>query len=77
MAGERHGHGMLCVNPPLGMGLRPLACWDCGFESLREYGFLCYVNVVFVQIEFSVTGQSLVQRSSTEYGCVFECDQKQ
>jgi hypothetical protein len=22
MAGERHGHGMLCVNPPLGLSLQ-------------------------------------------------------
>jgi hypothetical protein len=23
-----------------GVGLRPLACWDCGFESRREHGCL-------------------------------------
>ena len=23
-----------------GVGLRPLACWDCGFESHRRNGFL-------------------------------------
>ena len=25
------------------MGLRPHACWDCGFESRRRYGCLCCV----------------------------------
>ena len=24
----------------LGVGLRPLAMWDCGFESLRKHGCL-------------------------------------
>jgi len=24
----------------LGVGLRPLACWDCGFESRRRHRFL-------------------------------------
>jgi hypothetical protein len=23
------------------VGLRPLACWDCGFESRRKHGCLC------------------------------------
>ena len=26
-------------------GLRPLACWDCGFESRWIYGYLFLVNV--------------------------------
>ena len=24
-----------------GMGLRPIACWDCGFESHRSHGYVC------------------------------------
>jgi hypothetical protein len=24
-----------------GVGLRPFACWDCGFESRRGHGCLC------------------------------------
>ena len=28
------------------MGLRPLACWDCGFESCRGHGCLSVVSVV-------------------------------
>ena len=26
-----------------GEGLWPIACWDCGFESRRGHGCLCYV----------------------------------
>jgi hypothetical protein len=29
-----------------GVGLRPLACWDCGFESRWGHGFLSVVSVV-------------------------------
>jgi hypothetical protein len=29
-----------------GVLLRPLACWDCGFESCRGHGCLSLVNVV-------------------------------
>ena len=32
-----------------GVGLRPLACWDCGFESRRGHGYLFIVNVVCVR----------------------------
>jgi hypothetical protein len=38
-------------------------------------GFLSLVNVVCCQVEVSVTGRSLVQRSPTECG-VSECDRK-
>jgi hypothetical protein len=34
-----------------GEGLRPLACWDCGFESRRAPACLSLVNVVFCQVE--------------------------
>jgi hypothetical protein len=47
------------------VGLRLLACWDCGFESRR--GVWISVSCVF-----SMTGRSLVQRSLTECG-VSEC----
>ena len=27
------------INKPIpGVGIRPFACWDCGFESLRRHG---------------------------------------
>ena len=29
-----------------GVGLRPLACWHCGFESRRRHGCLSSVSVV-------------------------------
>jgi hypothetical protein len=49
-----------------GVGLRPLACWDCGFESRRVHGCLSLVNVVWCQVKFSATARTLVQRSPTE-----------
>jgi hypothetical protein len=45
------------------MGLRPLACWDCGFES---HGYLSVVSVVYCQVEVSATSWLLVQRSPTD-----------
>jgi hypothetical protein len=56
-------------------GLRPLACWDCGFELHRHYGCLSVVSVVCCQVEVSASGWSLVQRSPTECG-VSECDRE-
>ena len=38
-----------------GVGLRPLACWDCGFESRRGYGCMSVVSVVCCQVQVSVT----------------------
>jgi hypothetical protein len=58
-----------------GVGLRPLACWDCGFESRRRYKYLPLLTVVCCQVEVSATGRSLVQRSITECG-VSECDRE-
>jgi hypothetical protein len=55
------------------MGLRPFACWDCGFESRRGHGCLSLVSVVCCQVDVSASGWSLVQRSPTECG-VSECD---
>jgi len=55
-----------------GVGLRPLACWDCGPESRRGRECLSVVSVVCCQIEVSALGWLLVQRSSTEC-TVFEC----
>jgi len=48
------------------MGLRPLASWDCGFESRRGHRCLSLVSVVCCHIKVSVKGRSLVQRSPTE-----------
>ena len=48
-------------------GLRPLACWGCGFECLSLVSFVC------CQVEISASGRSLVKRSPTECG-MSECD---
>jgi len=50
------------------MGLRPLTCWDCGFESHRGHGYLSVVSVVCCQVEVSATRWSLVQRIPTDCG---------
>jgi hypothetical protein len=58
------------------VGLRPLTCWDCGFESRRADGCLCLVSGVCCwQVEVSAPCRSLIQRSPTECG-VSECDRK-
>jgi len=49
-----------------GVGLRPLACWDYGFESFRRHGPLSVVSVVCSRVEASATGWLLVQRSPSE-----------
>ena len=51
-----------------GVGLLPIACWDCGFESRLGHGCLALVIVVRCQIQVSASGWSLVQRSPTDCG---------
>jgi len=63
--------------PALGLDLRPLACWDCGFGAHRWHGCLSVVGVVCCQVEVSASGRSLVQRSSIECVCVSECDREE
>jgi hypothetical protein len=48
---------------------RGLACWDCGFESRRKYGFLSPVSVVCCQVETSATAD----HSSRALRCVTVC----
>ena len=57
------------------VGLRPLACWYCGFEYHRGHGCLSVMSVVCCQVEVSATGWSLLQRNPTECS-VSECDPK-
>jgi hypothetical protein len=51
---EQEGRSSGCAVQ--GVGLRQLACWDCGFESHREHGCLSVVSVVYCQVEVSATG---------------------
>ena len=49
-----------------GVGLWPLACWDCGFESRREHVCPTVKSVVCCQVEVSATSWSLFQRNPTD-----------
>jgi hypothetical protein len=57
------------------VGLRPLACWDCWFESRQGHGCLSPVSVVCSQVEVSAPGWSVAWRSPAECG-VSECDRE-
>ena len=72
MAGKRKYEYLPVPVAALSKGLRPLICWDCGFESSWEQGCLSLMSVVRCQVEVPVTGWSPVQRSPTESG-VSEC----
>ena len=52
--------------PTISAGVRPLICWDRGFECHRGHGYLFVVSVVCCQVEVSATSWSLVQRSPTD-----------
>ena len=65
----------LSVWPTRGLrSLRPLVCWDCGFES-RRGARMYLVSVVWCQVDVCASVWSLVQRSRTECG-VSECDRE-
>jgi len=51
---------------PRGVGLRPLTCWGCGFESHRRHGCLSVVSFVWCQVEVSAAHWSCIQRSPTD-----------
>ena len=61
-------HADLCGHAVLGVGLRPLAYWDCSFEFRLGHGCLSVVCVMCWQVKISASGQSPVQKSSTECG---------
>jgi hypothetical protein len=50
------------------VGLRPLACWNCGFQSRRVHEYLSLVSAVCCQVEVSASVWSLVPRSPTKCG---------
>ena len=58
-----------------GVGLRSLACWDCGHESRQGHGCISLASVVCFQVEFSASGWSIAQGSATECD-VSECDRE-
>ena len=65
-------HAIYMIPVPLGraiydVGLRPLACWDHGFESRQGYGFLTVVCVLCCRVEYCATGWSPVQCGVSEY----------
>ena len=51
-----------------GVGLRSLTCWNCGFESRREYGCLFLLSVVCIQVEVCALSWLLVNRGHNECG---------
>ena len=53
-----------------GVGLRPLVCWDCGFES-RRWPDSSLESIVCCQFEVSATGWSLAHRSPTDSDASF------
>jgi hypothetical protein len=57
------------------VGLRPLALWDCGFESSLGHKCLYLDSVVSCQVEVSATSRSLILRSPSECKVYLtECD---
>jgi hypothetical protein len=54
----------------LGVSLRPLASWDCGFESRLEHGCLSLVNVC-------CASKVVCEGRVLSNVCVFECDHVQ
>jgi len=58
-----------------GVGLYPLACWDCDSQPSRSNGFMSLVTIGCCQVEVSAAGRSLVQRSSMEC-CVSNSDRE-
>jgi hypothetical protein len=55
------------------VGLRPLACWDCGFETCRRHEYLSVVGILYCKVEVFASGWSLVRGSPSECG-VSKCD---
>jgi len=58
-----------------GMGLQPLASWNCRFDSHLGHGRLSVVSVVCCQVEVSAMGWSFVQRNPAKSG-VSVCDRE-
>jgi len=61
----------------LGVGMLPFACWDGKFEFRWRHAYLSLVSILcfFFQVQVSVSGESLAQKSPTDCG-VFVCDRE-
>ena len=77
---QGHLHMSQCTLPVLrfrslqtlqSVGLRPIACWNCGFESRRGHGCLSLVWVVCCQIEVSASGLIALPEESYRVWCVW------
>jgi hypothetical protein len=55
------------------LGVPPLACWDCGFESRLGHECVSLLSVACCQVDVTATSRSLLQRSPAECG-VSVCD---
>ena len=73
--GPSNSIGDLSGRAVKGVGLRPLACWDCGFVFHGGNGCLSVVSVVCCQVDVSATSWSLVQRSPIDCNAP-QCDLK-
>jgi hypothetical protein len=60
-------------SPAKDAGLLSLDSWRLRVRIPLGYDYLSLVSVVFCQVEVSVTGLFLVQRSSVECVCVYVC----
>ena len=54
------------------VGLRPLACWDCGFESRRWHGCRSLVSVVCCSLRLADPSCRVVLPSVCVCVCVLE-----
>jgi len=58
------------------VGLRPLACWNFGFESRRGNGCTSVVSVLCCRVEVCASDWSLVRRRPTDCSVSSECHRK-
>jgi hypothetical protein len=58
-----------------GVGLRPSACWDRGFESHREHEFFFSCTVFVLSSRSVCDGPIPRPEESYRLWCVSECDQ--
>jgi len=57
----------------VGLGVLPLAFWDCGFEARLGHGCVSLASVACCQVDVTATSRSLLQRRLADPG-VSVCD---